>query len=305
MLDILRRTVGAGPHFFRLISDNLRSITSKKECKLPISLYLLYAVLSLLTGRRSNFMIGILFILLYFIFRHYRNKEECWIKKKHIVFIFITIPILAVFLQARSFLREGFAVDQSWKELFFGFFQQQGFSSSIIRLEKFYENDLRQNAFYSFFGIVKTFRTNSIIKLIFNPQYNFSYLHNSVEFAKNGNSLSNALSYKVLWSYLSGTGVGTCYIAELYHDFGYIGVAIGNFIYGYIMSVINKVWNKSKRHTVWGIAIGFSMVESFIKAPRWNFDIIFQYFLDLGMWMAFISVFILSMLLRRKYDVKR
>ena len=28
MLDILRRTVGAGPHFFRLISDNLRSITN-------------------------------------------------------------------------------------------------------------------------------------------------------------------------------------------------------------------------------------------------------------------------------------
>jgi hypothetical protein len=27
VLDILRRTVGAGPHFFRLISDNLRSIT--------------------------------------------------------------------------------------------------------------------------------------------------------------------------------------------------------------------------------------------------------------------------------------
>ena len=29
MLDILRRTVGAGPHFFRLISDNLRSITKE------------------------------------------------------------------------------------------------------------------------------------------------------------------------------------------------------------------------------------------------------------------------------------
>ena len=29
MLDILRRTVGAGPHFFRLISDNLRCITSE------------------------------------------------------------------------------------------------------------------------------------------------------------------------------------------------------------------------------------------------------------------------------------
>ena len=32
MLDILRRTVGAGPHFFRLISDNLRSITTMLYC---------------------------------------------------------------------------------------------------------------------------------------------------------------------------------------------------------------------------------------------------------------------------------
>ena len=33
MLDILRRTVGAGPHFFRLISDNLRSITNVTFCQ--------------------------------------------------------------------------------------------------------------------------------------------------------------------------------------------------------------------------------------------------------------------------------
>ena len=36
MLDILRRTVGAGPHFFRLISDNLRSIT--RYCLLYIEI---------------------------------------------------------------------------------------------------------------------------------------------------------------------------------------------------------------------------------------------------------------------------
>lgn len=33
MLDILRRTVGAGPHFFRLISDNLRSIANGNDVK--------------------------------------------------------------------------------------------------------------------------------------------------------------------------------------------------------------------------------------------------------------------------------
>lgn len=31
MRDILRRTAGAGPHFFRLISDNLRSNTKSYE----------------------------------------------------------------------------------------------------------------------------------------------------------------------------------------------------------------------------------------------------------------------------------
>lgn len=295
---VVKAIAAMTPYFFYLF---LATLPSKKECRFPILLYGLYAILSLLTGRRSNFMIAVLFILLYVIFRHYRNKEEEWIKKKYVILGLMCIPLLAIFLQARSFLREGNAVNQSWKELFFGFFQQQGFSSSIIRLEKYYESSLRSDAFYSLFGIVKTFRTNSIIKLIFNPQYDFSYLHNSVEFATRGNSLSNALSYKVLWSYLSGTGLGTCYIAELYHDFGYIGIFIGNFIYGSIMFIINKIWNQPYKHTAWGIAIGFSMVESFIKAPRWNFDIIFQYFLDLGMWMAFLAVFIMTALLRMRH----
>ena len=67
------------------------------------------------------------------------------------------------------------------------------------------------------------------------------------------------------------------------------------------MTIINKIWSQPYKHTAWGIAIGFSMVESFIKAPRWNFDIIFQYFLDLGMWMAFLAVFIMTALLRMRH----
>ena len=48
------------------------------------------------------------------------------------------------------------------------------------------------------------------------------------------------------------------------------------------------------------MAVGFAMVEAFIKAPRWNYDIFVAYFLDLGMWMAFGSVFIVYKLLHRK-----
>jgi len=285
------------PYFFYVF---LATMPSKKECKCPAILYLSYAVLSLFTGRRINIIIMFMFMVLYLIFRHYvYGEKEKWVKKKYVISMIIAIPILIIFLYVWNYIRVESTVDNmSIKNMFFSFFQQQGFSSSIIRLGKYYDSSLREDAFYSFFGIIKYFRTNSIFKLIFNPEYGFSYNHNSVAFATLGNSFSNSLSYFVLRTYLSGSGLGTCYIAELYHDFGYVGVAFGNFVYGYVMSKIGKVWNKTKTYNVWLTAIGFAMVESFIKAPRWNFDIFIAYFLDLGMWISFVAVYIVALVFK-------
>ena len=152
-------------------------------------------------------MVMILFIMLYFIYRYYRNEEEAWIKRKYIVTAVIAGPILVIILQMIQFIRAGeSASGQSIVELLFGFFQQQGFSSSLLRLERYYEGYIREDAFYSFFGIVKYFRTNSILKIIFNPQYDFSYVGNSIDYALKGNSLANALSYAALGkiNYLTG-----------------------------------------------------------------------------------------------------
>ncbi|MEY8412128.1 O-antigen polysaccharide polymerase Wzy family protein [Lachnospiraceae bacterium 62-26] len=291
------------PYFFYLF---LATLPAKKECKLPIVLYLVYALVSLFTGRRSSFMVMILFIVLYFIYRYYRNEEEAWIKRKYIVTAIILGPMLLIILQMIHFIRVGeSAAGQSIVELLFGFFQQQGFSSSLLRLERYYEGYICEDTFYSFFGIVKYFRTNSILKIIFNPQYDFSYVGNNIDYAVKGNSLANALSYAALGkvNYLSGQGVGSCYIAELHHDFGYFGVVLGSMVYGIMMKIISKIWNSTYRPNIWTIAIGFAMVESFIKAPRWNYDIFISYFLDLGMWMAFAAVFGLCNVMKRKRHV--
>ncbi len=62
------------------------------------------------------------------------------------------------------------------------------------------------------------------------------YNGNSIENALYGHSLAHRLSYLEYGDYyLQGHGVGSCYIAELYHDFGVIGVMAGNYIYGYIL----------------------------------------------------------------------
>lgn len=295
------------PYFIRAIASMtpfflylfLATMPSKKESRLPLLLYILYAVVSIFTGRRSNMTFMIIFFIAYILFRHFKDgKEAGWIKKRDIILAVIGMPLLIMFLYIYNFIRMGTQItDLSIKDMFLGFFQQQGFSSSLIRLGKYHASELRENAYYSFFGIVKFFRTNTIMKLIFNFQYDFSYLRNDYDFATKGNSLANALSYIRLWAYSKGMGLGTCYIAELYYDFGYIGVAVGNLFYGVVINGICKIWNKTKNFNVWATAIGFALVESFIKAPRWNFDIIISYFLDLGMWMAFGSVFVLSLII--------
>ena len=41
--------------------------------------------------------------------------------------------------------------------------------------------------------------------------------------------------------YLSGRGVGTSYIAELYADFGVIGVIVGGLCFGIILKNISTI----------------------------------------------------------------
>lgn len=286
------------PYFLYLF---LATFPRKSECRFPLILYALYAGVSLFTGRRGNLVYMIFFIFVYIILRHYVSRDnEKWITKKAVILLVTAIPIGLAFLYSYNYIRSGQEIaGDSFMEMFLGFFQQQGFSSSLIRLGKYHQSALNDNAYYSFFGIVKWARTNTVLKLIFNPQYDFSYLHNDVAFATKGNSFSNALSYIVLKNYLKGAGLGSCYIAELYHDFGYIGVVLGNFVYGIMMCMIGRIWSQTNRN-VWLTALFFGIFESFIKAPRYYYDIVFQYALDLGMWSSFALVFGIVLLMSTK-----
>lgn len=296
---LIRAGAALTPYFFYLF---IATLPNKKECRLPLVMYCLYAVLSLFSGQRRSFVNMILFVMLYFIYRNYRDVEGKWIQKKHIVFCCVLIPAIMITTFLWNYYRLGttYEGDTGIISLLFGFFQQQGFSSSVIRLEKYYEDSLNADAFYSFYTTVKNFRLNTVIKLLFNPQYGFSYYGHSAEFATKGNSLDNALSYLVLWKYSMGAGVGSCYLAELYHDFGYVGVFVGNIFYGIVIQRIQRVWNNTKKHNVWLMAIGFAMVDAFLKVPRWNFDLIFSYFLDFGMWVSFAVVLCVASFVRKR-----
>ena len=301
-ISFLVSSIGAmAPHFFYLF---LATLPSKKKTYPLIILQLIYGVVSLFTGRRTEFMLIVLFILFYFVFRHYYDKgKEVWINKRIVIGSLLAVPFLIIFLFLFHFFRNGMDIENlSIKDILFGFFQQQGFSSSLLRLSLFRQDLLRDDVYYSFYGLVKFTRTNSLIGLFYNPEYGFSYLKNSVEFAQNGNSLAHSLSYIALQSgYLQGRGVGSCYIAELFHDFGYLGISIGSTIYGLMIGFINFLWMRVKTYNIWVTALCFSLMEAFLKAPRWNFDIVFTELLSLGRWSAFLGIYICIILLKNKH----
>ena len=300
-ISFIVSSIGAmAPHFFYLF---LATLPSKKQTYPVIALQLIYGVVSLFTGRRTEFMLIVLFVLFYFVFRHYYDKgKEVWLNKRILIGSLLAVPFLIIFMFLFHFFRNGMDIENlSIKDILFGFFQQQGFSSSLLRLSLFRQDLLRDDVYYSFYGLVKFTRTNSLIGLFYNPDYGFSYLKNSVEFAQNGNSLAHSLSYIALQSsYLQGRGVGSCYIAELFHDFGYWGISIGSTIYGVMIGAINFLWMRVKSYNVWVTAICFSLMEAFLKAPRWNFDIVFTELLSLGRWSAFLGLYICLLLLKNK-----
>ncbi len=289
------------PYFVRALGNMapyamlifLATMPRKSECKFIIPLFASYAVFSLLTGKRIYFVSILLFFVLYFFLRNRLGVyNDIWISNKMLIVTLILFPLFVSFLFEYNYLRFG---KSSSSESFFskilGFFQQQGFSSSVIRLGKYYEDSLNSNAYYSFFSILKWLRTNFLFNIFFESNYGFSYLRNSIEYAQYGNSFSNSLSLLALGSknYLSGFGVGSCYIAELFHDFSYVGVVLGNMIYGILMPIFNNIRRYSK-FLVWRVAFIFIVFESFVKAPRWNFDIVFAQFLNLAMWSAIFII---------------
>lgn len=271
----------------------LATMPSKKECRIPILIYVLGSVISLATGRRLPFMTSSIFVIVYLIIRNWvNNGNEKWIGKREIIVLITLLPILIIGLYFYNFIRFGTESNvTSIFDAFLSFFQQQGYSSSLIRLGKYYQEQLSDSQWYSFYGTIKYWRTNTITNLFTDFDYGYTYKISSAAEATLGNSLARSLSYIVLGDrYLQGAGLGSSYVAEAFQDLGYIGVALANCIYGLM---INTFWRINKGG-VWRIAIGFILFESLLKAPRYNFDIIFTDLLNITMWMVLFGIWFLS-----------
>ncbi len=251
----------------------LSTMPSKKEAKLPIALYVLYSFLTLGTGRRIHFLTGLLFVFAYYLCRNRINVETSnpWISRRMMRAIIITIPIMIIAMYLFEYIRSdtysGNAGDYS---PILGFFVRQGTSINVIKYAEKYKNELDPSARYSLYTTIRWFH-DSLLNKLMGIDLGFTFESQSAATALHGTNLADFVSYKAMrYTYLRGGGWGSCYIAELYADFGYFGVFIGNILYGVLLDGILK-GIRAKR-SIWITALGLLIVSSLLKAPRAVFD---------------------------------
>ena len=262
-----------GPSIFIKLADMctlsffvfLGTLPSKKECRIPVFLYLCVTGITFFSGRRNDLIIALLLVFVYYCIRNKMNSGNAvWISRKRIYVIVLLTPLLLSLLSAVSGLRSGTQdnISISYFKGIGDFFSQQGFSINIIKWGKSLEDSI-PDKIYSLGQTYEFFTTkNFVSRLLFDFK---SFSGQTIERALEGHRFSYLLSYLVFpWSYEHGYGVGSCYIAEAYHDFGYLGIALINSIYGFLFANFNYI--KYRGPIFMGISL--LMMQSLLIAPR-------------------------------------
>lgn len=211
---------------------------NKKTTYLFLSLYMIDGIGSLISGRRSIFLLNLIIIVVYIFFRQITNedKNEKWITKKMVSIFAVSIPFLLIMMNIIGNVRNldgdgsntGGILD-SIKQ----FFYSQGVSINILGYVTSMDSTLPKNN-YTFGPIIEFIKKN--VLSLFGDIDKSMFFGQNVYRAINGNLFSHTISYYINPNlYLQGVGYGGSYIAELYHDFSYLGVIIGNVFYGFLL----------------------------------------------------------------------
>lgn len=289
-----------GDMSFLLLIVFLATMPERKHCIIPLVLWLIYISSSLLTGGRSTFIYGAVFVISYVV---YRNKHysygKVWLPKKIIIVFIALTPFLLIFLKIYENLRVGYdAPTDSLFTTFIRFFVDIGSSSKVIKYGYEYKDVISQNfKLFTFGEIVNYFKYSPI----FNWFSQAPALH-SVEYATEGHSFAHYISYLVMPSeFLNGHGTGSSFIAILFADFGYVGVILGSALYGLYF----KQWlNFDNLNWVGKTMMLYSFHELLI-APRGSFDSFLSVILNVKFILILVAVYLGALLLKKYLSKKR
>lgn len=261
------------PFVYKIAELNLPAFFSvlafcppKRDTKPIIFLYLLDGFIVLLAGQRNQLVRAALICFCYVLLRNKWDNDDNWLSKKQLRTIIIALPFLIVALQAWGTMRNGsvFNINGIFNAVG-DFFRDQGTTSVVI-----YEGVELQNSFpvgvnYTFAPIVNFLLNNQITKLFY---HTVLYTQQTTELALYGNNFGATLTYLyVPYNYSEGIGMGSSYVIEVFHDFGWLGVSIINILYGFLLVRLERYFSKPIK-SPWVGMILLLFADGILYAPR-------------------------------------
>lgn len=266
----------------------LATLPSKKQAKWPLIVFSMTVCASLLTGRRLFFVVDSLLLVGYFFLRNRLDPQDPWISKRHFLLLALIVPFLMIFLYAFESLRVGESVTSaSLGDAFLSVFKQQGYSANLIPLGRIHLSGPDHPEIYSFYDIIRFLRINVLSRFLNGGKYLADYTGTPLNLALHSGSFARAISWAVQkWRYLDGFGMGSCCLAELLHDFGWIGLFAGCALYGATLSFLGSFSETGfVKNTVFLL-----MARDFFKSPRYCYDSPFYVVFSISLWIYFLAI---------------
>lgn len=261
----------------------LACMPEKKEATPLIVLYLLRACIALMSGQRNGFILPVLFIIIYFYLRNSITPNNQWIGRRGQMLLIVTFPFLCASMFIIMLIRgDNNLGNEGLITYFIDFFYQLGGSVKVLGYSYDLQACVPDGQNYVFGPLIRWVDSNFVSQLL---GLGHHYENASVDMALHGHSLGSFLTYNVdQYRYLHGGNLASSYIAELWLNYGFVGVAIGSLIYGRIMASVLFFARKN----IWKATIAFIMMYNIIYAPRASY----LYFVTECMSYSFIAIVI-------------
>lgn len=232
--------VGAMGKYFLCIF--LATMPSKKVAFVPLSLYVISAVPSLIIGMRNPVVLNILFVITYYFIRNTIDKKDVWLGKFEKTLIIIGAPLAVILLGSLNYIRAGSKFKNGVLDLIIDFIYKQGVSFDVLCIGHASIPKIKYTGFVNYtFGPFIDYFTHGVL-----AQKLFGALSlgdgNNLKMALYSNSFAHRMSYVSKGQeYLEGHGWGSSYLLETYADFGYWGIVIFSIILGLLLISILKL----------------------------------------------------------------
>lgn len=241
----------------------LGTLPKKHECRAPIIIYMLAAILSLSSGQRNGFAVALVTVAAYYFIRHYFFPDgDLWVSRRLVWTTICLIPVIFLLFYSISFSRSGQSASTDLSNIQSFLSGQSENTSQLLGYGYVYHDELDRGVLYTISPIEGVVTQNNLVHKLFNTP---TYTGYTVYRATEGYEYSHAIMYLINpRAYFNGNGLGSCYIAEAYQDFGYIGVVAVNLLYGLLFALAPWVFRKGP---YWS-GIYLMALQELFYAPR-------------------------------------